>query len=345
MSPPRDEGRLPRRALLALPLLAACGGLPPKPAAPSAAPMPLHLEPLADLVKAPSLVWMLELSPKVAFADDTLLAGVHRVVSDERFRRFAAENGGVDPRSLAELVIARYPDATLTLGRGTIDPAALERAFTRRATRIDGRAIDVASPPVVRLFGDGAKERVQMCTFGREAFALEEGRFGPLRVAAAYAEGKLKKAKPALRAEPLARAVGLLGEGSVARFFASGPFEGEWSAALGGLLRAATGVAVGARTTRHPAAKGGLVVTAVVLGEYGHAQEDAARRLGATLDVLLAKNPFGRMLGLHEPLEAPRVDPVPGGLSVVATFDTDRAAKGLHAVLDAEIDEIVGSLR
>ena len=119
-----------------------------------------------------------------------------------------------------------------------------------------------------------------MCTFGREAFALEEGRFGPLRVAAAYAEGKLKKAKPALRAEPLSRAVGLLGEGSVARFFASGPFEGEWSAALGGLLRAATGVAVGARTTRAPAAKGGLVVTAVVLGEYGHAEEDAARRLG-----------------------------------------------------------------
>jgi hypothetical protein len=229
--------------------------------------LPLHLEPLADLVKAPSLVWMLEISPKVAFADDTLLAGVHRVVPDERFRRFAAENGGVDPRSLAELVIARYPDATLTLGRGTIDPSALERAFTRRATRVDGRAIDVTSPPVIRLFGDGAKERVQMCTFGREAFALEEGRFGPLRVAA------------------------------------------------------------------------------VVLGEYGHAEEDAARRLGATLDVLLAKNPFGRMLGLHEPVEAPRVDRVPGGLSVVATFDTDRAAKGLHAVLDAEIGEIVGSLR
>ena len=174
----RDADRLSRRGLLALPFFAlapACAAKVP-PEAPTRPPLKLALSPLADLVKAPLLAWMLEISPRRAFEDDAILAAVAAVIPEERFRAFAGHNGHVDPRFLDELVVARYPDATLTLGKGTVDPTALHKAFEDRAVHVDGRAIDVASPEVVRLFGDGVKERMQLVTFGREGFGLETGR-------------------------------------------------------------------------------------------------------------------------------------------------------------------------
>ena len=341
----RDADRLSRRGLLALPFFAlapACAAKVP-PEAPTRPPLKLALSPLADLVKAPLLAWMLEISPRRAFEDDAILAAVAAVIPEERFRAFAGHNGHVDPRFLDELVVARYPDATLTLGKGTVDPTALHKAFEDRAVHVDGRAIDVASPEVVRLFGDGVKERMQLVTFGREGFGLETGRFGPLRVAELYAEGKLRKAKPALRASPLARAAELLGTDTAARFFAAGPFEGEWESALGGLLRASTGVGLALRTAR---GGGGRVnAVAVVLGAFQKAPEDAARRFGAIVDLLLSKNPVGRMLGLHEPVESPHVAALPDALRVEATFDGEKIARGLHRALEAEISEIMGASR
>jgi hypothetical protein len=337
--------QLSRRSLLALPLAvagAACGPAQ-RPAAPKGpTPVKLSLSPLADLVKAPGLAWMMEISPRRAFEDDTILAALDQVIPEERFRSFASHNGGIDPRLLDELVIARYSDVTLTLGRGTVDPGALQKAFERRALHMDARVVDPTAPvggQIVRMFGDTTKERMQLVTFGREAFALETGRFGPLRVAELFAQGKLHKAKPALRAAPLDRAAALLGDGAAARFFAAGPFEGEWENALGGLLRASTGVALSLRTAR--GGHGHVKAVVVVLGAFEKAPEDAARRFGALVDVLLSKNPFGRMLGLHEPIESPRVFGLPDALRVEATFDGERIARGAHQALEAEISEIM----
>lgn len=348
MSSPPEARRLSRRALFTLPLAAAlpaCGS-PPAKVVPQPPPTKLTLSPLVDLVKAPGLTWLVEVSPRRAFEDDAMLAAIASLVPDERFRAFAAHNGKIDLRLLDELVVARFPDATLTLARGAagaLDPAAIHKSFEGRAVHIDGRAVDVVNPAVVRLFGDGAKERVQLVTFGREAVAFETGRFGPLRVAELYAQGKLHRAKPALRAEPLARAAALLGDGAAARFFAAGPFEGEWENALGGLLRASTGVGLALRTTR--GGRGHLKAVAVVLGAFEKAPEDAGHRFGALVDVLLSKNPFGRMLGLHEPIESPRVIGLADALRVEATFDGERIAQGLHRALEAEISEIMGSSR
>jgi len=341
-APAEDSRPLSRRSLLALPLAAAAAACGPAqgPAVPKGPPAAkLTLSPLADLVKAPGLAWMMEIAPRRAFEDDAILAALAQIIPDERFRSFASHNGGIDPRLLDELVIARYADVTLTLGRGTIDPTAMHKAFDLRAVHVDGRAIDVPNPQVVRLFGDGTKERMQLVTFGREAFGLETGRFGPLRVAELFAQGKLHKAKPALRAAPLDRAAALLGDGAAARFFAAGPFEGEWENALGGLLRASTGVAVSLRTAR--GGGGHVKAVVVVLGAFEKAPEDAARRFGALVDVLLSKNPFGRMLGLHEPIESPRVFGLPDALRVEATFDGERIARGTHQALEAEISEIM----
>ncbi len=338
--------RLARRGFLSLPFavaaetLIACGPSAPPPKPPAPPETPLALASLADLVKAPGLTWLVEASPRRALADDDLLAATTQVVPDERFRAYTKANAGIDPRSLEELVVARYADATLTLARGVFDPSAVHRAFEARATHVDGRAVDVKNPEVVRLFGDGAHERMQLVTFGRTALGLEVGRFGPLRVAELYAQGKLHKAKPALKAAPLDRIAALLGP-SEARFFAAGPFEGEWEKALGGLLRASTGMGVGVKTK--PGGRGRLDVVLVVLGGFEKAPEDAARRFGALLDVMLAKSALGRLLGLDTPLESPRVVALPDALRVEAAFDGLSVARGLHHALDAEIFEIMGT--
>jgi len=295
-------------------------------------------------VKAPALSWLVEVRPREALADDTWLAAALEVIPDARFRAFAEHNGKIDPRYLEELVVARYPETTLVLGRGTLAPLALHEAFASRALAVTSRAVDGprgTSPEasIVRLTGERDHERIELCTFGSAAFALETGKAGPLKVAELYALAKLHKAKPALLAAPLDQAAALLGP-AAARAFVVGPFEGEWERALGGLLRAATavGVAVG---TNGPTKKGQLRVSAVVLGAFDHAKDDAARTFGAMVDVLLAKNAVGRLCGLHEPVESPKVIPVPGGLRVDATFDAQRLASGLHQTLDAEISEIM----
>ncbi len=345
--------RRSRRAFLGGPL-GACGlaladlvgcGAPPGPVAPAGPPpVPLTLAPLTGLVKAPGLTWLVEAAPRKAFLDDALLAAVSLVVPEARFQSFTKANGGIDPRSLEELVVARYPDATLTLARlapGTLDPVRVHQSFERRARHIDGRALDVPNPSVVRLFGDGPRERLQLVTFGREAVGLESGRFGPLRIAELYAQGKLHKAKPALQSEPLARIAALLGDDAALRFFAVGPFEGEWEGALGGLLRASTGI--GISLASRPGGNGQLRAVGVVLGDYDKAPEDAARRFGAMVDVILAKNALGRMLGLDTPIESPRASALPGALRVAAVFDGTRLARGLHTALDAEISEIMSN--
>lgn len=331
---------LGRRALLELALVAlvaeACGA--PSPAIAPVAPPTLALPKLVDLVKAPGLVSLVEVTPRAALADDTWLAAVLEVVPDARFRAFAAHNGKVDPRYLEELVVARYDHATLVLGRGTLEPVALHEAFATRALAVTGRTQVVASPPVVRLVGERDKEPLALTTFGAEAFAYETGKGSALRVAELYAQKKLHKAKPALLAPPLAEAAALLGP-AAARAFVVGPFDGEWEGALGGLLRAATAVGLAIRSPE--GGKGRLRASAVVLGAFDHAKDDAVRSLGASVDLLLGKNPLGKMCGLDEPVESPVVVPVPGGLRVDATFDAQKLASGVHRALDAEISEIM----
>ncbi len=345
---------LSRRTILGAPValafadLAACAPAPP-PAAPAGPPpVPLTLTPLSGLVKAPGLTWMLEVAPRRALRDAGLLAALATVVPEARFQAFAKGHGGLDPRSLEELVIARYEDATLTLARvppGTMDPVKVHQSFERYARAIEARAIDVPNPSVVRMFGDGPREgeRVQLVTFGREAVALETGKFGPLRVAELYAQGKLRRAKPALKSEPLAAVAALLGEGAELRFFAAGPFVGEWERALGGLLRASTGVGLSLSTV--PGSDGHLRAVGAVVGDFDKAPDDAARAFGAALDVLLAKNALGRMLGLDAPVESVRTSTSPGALRVGAVFDGARIARGLHTALDAEISEIMNMSR
>jgi hypothetical protein len=346
----RRSAPLSRRAALSLPLLAlACSPRAPAeaPARPGPAP---HLEPLSDLATFASMRWLIHLRMREIASRAELMPAIARVIPEDRFAGFAAGHGGVDVRQLHELVIGRYAGATLWLARGVFDAARVERAFRDRAEIVEGRAVDRTPEQlaggIVRTWGRVREDRAQLAMFGREAIALElapssgEGAppsASPLRVAELFAEGRLKKAAPALRTEPLRRAAELLGD-APARGFAPGPFEGDWAAGFGGLLAASTAAAIAVR----PASRDGRPLLACTLALLGAWEQDdgAATRLAAWLDTF-GHEPLGRLLGVDKPVEAPRTRTLDDALVLEASFDAEIVARGLHDAVGANVREIM----
>jgi hypothetical protein len=323
-----------RRELLALLALAACGGhVAPGP--PAAAPQPLALGQAVDLVPAAGLVWLLDARLRDLFASDALIPALALVLPAARLDAFAKRHGGIDLRSVSELALAAYPDANLAVARATLDPARVEGAFAARAVTVDGRAVE---GDVVRTWGTVDKAREQIAIFGREAIALEHGRFGPLRAAEYFAQGRLKRAQPALLADPLAHAAALLGDAPL-RAFAPGPFAGDLAQGLGGLLAAATAVA-GAATPLEREPDGALSLRFVVTGAWGQDAAAAADRLRAAFGVL-AGDSLGRLLGVDRPLEPARAWGDTEALRLEVTVNALALGKGLRDATRATVEDVM----
>ena len=335
-------------------LLAACGGSPGPAVAPSgereSPASPLHVAHAADLAAAPGLTWLVDARLRELFANADLIPALHLLVSEARLDKFAARNGGVDPRQVRELVAAQYgSDSLLVVATGLFDPAKLEATFSERAAPLDGRAIDRANAPdgatlvpITRLWGSIRSERQQLAIFGRDALALEQGRFGPLRAAEAFAQGKLKRARPALEAVPLAKTSELLGDAPL-RMFAPGPFEGAWAQGLGGLLKASTAAALGVRVVAPSSASPGkprLACTLVLTGGWGESAPAAGERLGAAIG-RLAQDSLGHLCGLDRPIEGPRVRTAADALTLEVALDPLELARGLRAATEASVEEVM----
>jgi hypothetical protein len=312
-----------------------CGGKPP--AAPPAPPaVPLHLEPACDLAPAAGLVWIVEAKPRAIAEIPDLIPAIGRVLPEERLRLFAEAHGRVDLRQVKDLCIARYPDAVLSIARVPLDGERVAAAFESRSTKDATRTLLAPNPRVLRVTGAVGTEPQQLLLFGQEGAALEQGKSGPLRAAEAFAFGKLKRARPALRGAALAKAAELLGDAPV-RVFAPGPFEGEMANALGGLLRATTAIGASARWAGSGAH---LAIRFVLTGAWGDDASAASERFGAAAHVL-SESPAGRLFGLHQPIQSPFVHTEPDALVLDATIDGDALARGLHDAVDAEVGDIM----
>ena len=337
-----------RRGLAALSLGAAlgCGG--GRAASVPEVPLPpLHVDRVADLCQAAGLAWLVDVRPSEIAAHAELIAAIRLLVAEERFDAFAAHNGGLDLRTMKEIAIADYGKTTLYLARAPLDPGRVEAAFAEHLVTIEGRALDRKSTrpaaQIVRAWGTAQDGREQLAIFGVEAAALERGRLGPLRAAELFAEERLKKASPALRAVPLARVVELLGDAPV-RAFAPGPFADEWGKGLGGLLAASTAVGLGVRIApADPASAGArLDATLVLLGAWRNDAPAAMERLSAVFNTL-ADSALGRLVGLHEPLARPRVRATDekDALLLDVSLDATLLAGGLRAATGASIAQIM----
>lgn len=329
-----------RRSALGLLLLAACGArVAPPPAGPRRSD--LHVEPLTDLAPAAGLVWLLDLRPQELVTNDASRAAIAEVISEDRFAAFASRHGGIDPRAAKELVVASYPEATLTMAEVRFDPASVEAAFAARTLGVEGRAVE---GDVTRTWGSVTSgtdtTREQLALLGRDAVMLERGHLGPLRAALAFSEAKLHRSLPALRADPLMRAAALLGD-APARAFAPGPFEGEWAAGLGGLLRASTAAAVSA-WPRGSAEAGtaNLFFRVVLLGAWGADAPAAADRLRAAFDVL-SNDPLGKLMRVDHPVQDPHAVGGPDALVLEVGLDALSLARGLRAATAGTVADIM----
>jgi hypothetical protein len=296
----------------------------------------MHLEPIVDLAPAAGLAWLIEARPRDIASRADLIPAVGALVSEAKLTAFSRANG-LDLRETQELVIARYDETTLYSARAPLDPATIESAFAAHAIEIEGRAED--APGLIRAWGTVAgKSREQIAIFGRNAVALERGRFGPLRAAEMFALAKLKRASPALKTEPLARAATLAGDAPL-RAFAPGPFTGESKGGLGGLLGASTAVALAIRfppPAPHPELSARIVLT----GAWNDDAPTAAQRLAAAYTVL-EQSALGRLIGLDKPVAGPNASFTADALTLEVTYDALALAHGVHAALDAEIEEIL----
>ena len=324
-----------RRELLALaPIALAACAAPPSPAPPPPAGPALRVDPAVDLLPAAGLEWGVDARLRELLNEPALIPAMAVLVPEERFAAFARRHGGVDLRQVLELAVGAYPEATLAVARVPVDPARVEGAFMARALAVDGRAVEQG---VTRTWGTVGESREQIAVFGRQGVAMERGRFGPLQAAEAFALGKLRRSRPALRAEPLAAAMALLGDAPL-RAFAPGPFEGEWGRGLGGLLGAATAAVCAARVA--PGARPGVAMTLLLTGAWGSDAPAAAERLRAAFD-LLGSGPLGRLLALDRPLAPLRPSGDASALRLEATFDALALARGLHAVTEARVADVL----
>jgi hypothetical protein len=346
-----------RDALLiaAAAVAAACKGASAPPAMQRPRPPTLKLNPLVDLVPAAGLSWLVQARLHEITSSPLLAPAIDLVVPEERFAGFALRHGGVDLRQVSELVVAGFPETTLSLARVPVSEGLISSWFAARAAPVEGRAVE---GEVTRYWGSVGASREQVAVLGGEGVAVEHGHLGPLRAALYFAEGKLKRALPALQTDPLARAAALLDADGPApvRAFRPGPFEGEWAAGLGGLLRVTTAMAGAARPrlwqpSRASAEQGkvgdagadgsgALWVTLVLVGSWGEQAQAAAERLAAAARVL-ADDPLGRLLGLDHPLEGPRVSGNPDSVRLDVTLDALALGRGVRAATGATMAEIL----
>jgi hypothetical protein len=295
----------------------------------------LKLDPIVDLVPAAGLVWLVEARPREMFADPVFAAALAIAAPDDRFETFARRHGNVDLRQANQLAIAGVGRATLGLATLPIAPGRVEAAFAARARKVDGRAIERG---VTRFWGSVGEEREQVALFGRRAVGIERGGLGPLQAAIYFAQGRLKRALPALLAEPLAAATARLGA-APRRAFVPGPFDEDLAGGLGGLLRATT--AAGARLRAQATApKGAFALRVVLTGAWGAEADAAARRLAGSFRVL-AGDPLGRLTGLDRPIEGPIATGDPEALTLDVTLDPVTLSRGVRAATDAPLAEIM----
>ncbi len=327
-----------RRSVLSGAFTLALGACSPKGAE--------HVEPIAtpldvsepELLHALAGLRSLLIMEPQRILESSVHEAVMRVVSAERFEAFAASHGGFDLRAARTLTIASFDDATqFVTALGSFSPADLERWFRERVD-IEGRAIDRGRirpfEPLTRTWGGSRRGREQLGMVQSRFAMWEAGRLGPLRVAHLFAQGALKKVKPAATLEPLATLRKFAGDAPL-RWYALGPFEGAQASAVAGLLGACTGLTLA--IVPLPGLPARIEIRCAMLGTFG---EHARSRFVASFDVI-ANDALGRLCGLHERLSDLRVQTWEDRIEASLILESLRTAEGLRAATDGTVADVM----
>lgn len=321
-------------AVLAL-VGSGCAPTPP-PAAPAApAPAPkLHEGPLADFVPAAGLRWIVLGRPKELASDKDLARALGLLLPPERLALFT-RSSGVDLASTSEGLIAGFDHATLYMATTPASSTTAEERFAERL--VAGPRIKTPHPRVRSITGVVGGTPETLVRVDGQWVAVSVGSSLPARIAGLYALGRLKKSASAFEGAALSTLPLAELEKAPARFYAPGPFTGEWAQGAHGLLSRALAAGIALR----PGAEGHLSATVVVSGDFRSFPGDPAQAMrDAWQD--LAESGLGRLLGLDAPTSPPVVSATPESVRLSVEVDPMPLAMGLRAAVMAQVWEILG---
>lgn len=298
-----------------------CGGAPPRPA--------LIVElPLTDYLPE-GAHFAVVAEPERLMATPATRAVVDALISAERFDTFRAHNG-IDPRTLSSLAYAEYRDGA-GAPLGTV--LAIRGAFHARVAvaEMAHRMIPVESEsdePYYRRGGIYADAR-------RDAIAIDDHTL------------VLVTGSPVLAAQALQIAAPRALEGDAGALLGSlaSPLVVLWPQPLG--LPLGTDLALLMARERamavsfDGASEAEVALEAEARGEFPPGIEDNLR----TLATSIAMTDMGHRLGMHDLLATLQVHESPHGVRASGVLSAATLARGLRALLVAEIPEIVGNER
>jgi len=321
-------------ALAALPVV-SCASQPAKSAAPKAtapeAP-PLHEGPLTDFIPSAGLRWVVVGSPKQIAGEPELRKAIDQLLPETRLDAFA-KSSGVDLRTASSALVAGFDFATLYAAIVPDGGDLVEQRFTERL--IAGPSVKSPHPKIRRITGVVGTTPECMVRVDDDLVAVSVGSRVPAQVVELYARNKLKSPRAfhgsALKNLPVAEI-----EKETARFYAPGPFQGDWATQGRGLLSTAVAVGIGA----HPLKGGLLAVTIYIAGDFSGGEGDASTRLAESWNAL-ATSDLGRLLALDRPASPPSVSGTPELLRLSVELELQPLASGIKAAVMSEVWEIL----
>ncbi|HEX9620035.1 MAG TPA: hypothetical protein VF989_07875 [Polyangiaceae bacterium] len=316
----------------------ACGASPNSPTRTSTeAPAPLRPGPLTGYIPAAGLRWLVVAHPRAVLNEPSWQEAARHLVSDERLDDFARASG-IDLRRTREAIVAGYALGVLYAVRS--DGAAVHAEERFAARSLHGVKVDRPHPDLTRVSGVIGATPQTLLRIGSDIVAIGVGDPMPIRAAEAFALGRLKRSVPVFRGAALAGLAEYEADAPF-RFFALGPFDEPWESAALGLLGAASAVGVAAR----PAGGERLRARLHIAGDFANTNDhDTPLSRLARAWHAVSESSFGRLLGLDETVEPPRLAATEGGLSLDVAFEVMPLARGLHAATAGGVKEILGGL-
>ena len=319
---------------LAAVLTLGCGGgaTPPPPKSATSEAPPLHDGPLSDYVPSAGLRWMVLGRPKEIASDPVLARAIDLLLPTERLDAFS-KSSGVDLRTLDAGLVAGFDHATLYVADSRSRSTLAEERFAERL--LAGVRVARPHPLIHRLSGVVGQTPETMVRVDERLVAVSVGSALPARIVELYARKKLTKSPSALRGSALSSLPIKVLESAPVRFYAPGPFSGEWTRGARGLLVAATAVAIAVR----PAADGRLSAVVVISGSFGSAEVDPTTQVGLAWEDL-SRSGLGKLLGLDQ-AAPPTVVATPDSVRLSVEVSALPLAQGLRAAVMAEVWEIL----
>lgn len=292
----------------------------------------MHQGPLTDFVPAAGVRWLVIGKPRELARIPWVATALSGLLPEERLDAYAATSG-IELRTLPNALVAGFDFATLYMAEVHGEEPRIEERFEERL--VGGAKANALHENPRTLQGVVGKTPETLLVIDRQLVAVSVGDPTPIRVAEAFAKGRLKRSPTVLAGSALRTLPSDL-EQAPLRFYAPGPFEGEWAHAARGLLGAALAVGAAVRPAEEDFLRAELVIT----GNFEPSGPGASAELLAAWNDL-AQSSTGHLLGLDDPESPPEISAASDRLRLEKKLRLSTLVQGLRAAVSADVREIL----